>query len=88
MSSHYNKMKAQLQGIKNAYELDASEIVNESIKEVMSDLKSRIKNYDIQTETVRPARDETRQAKFTPIQIADRMTATYKTKIRPEVEKL
>ena len=47
MSEDLNQMKAQLEGVKQAYESDYSKLIDESLAEGFGGLKKRIKGMDI-----------------------------------------
>jgi len=87
MSKDLNRMKDQLKGIKDAYESDFSELINESLADGFSGLKKRIRGMDIQFEDKKPTPTERPKAKYTHLDIADRATTTYKDKINPGVYK-
>jgi hypothetical protein len=84
--SDTSKMREQLEGIKDAYVSDSSKIRNETLAEGFEKLKSRIKGVDVPLPKTEVKEQKTAERKFTPLQIAEKATATYKEKIRPEVE--
>ncbi len=80
------ELRQQLKGIQSAYDSDY-DVVESVTREGLSSLKSKIRGMDIQFEDRKPVQAPEKKAKFTALDIANRATATYKEKIRPEVEK-
>ena len=84
--SDTSKLREQLLGIQYAYKKDESPLRNETLKEGFEKLKSRIKGVDVPLPKTEVKEQKTAERKFTPLQIAEKVTKTYKEKIRPEVE--
>ena len=84
--SDTSKLREQLLGIQHAYKKDATPLRNETLKEGFEKLKSRIKGVDVPLPKTEVKEQKTATRKFTPLQIAEKATQTYKEKIRPEVE--